>query len=155
MRVTKEARMLRMFYLLILLFGVVMVLLMHTIDRPTLDIFRVPTFIGEVSVYNGLPYLPVLRIYQLTMYTSLVALSIDVICLTKLRSKRMLQLSEISTIVGVSLLFLSVLFFSYNFLFFDQTFRSTTLIYIAVPALVMMVDLMNLRFDERLLKEDK
>lgn len=153
MKFTKELIWLRNFYFATFGIGVMLVVLMHSFDRPMLDIFRVPTFIGLTSEYNGLEYFATFRIYQISLVTSLVAVLIDGLCLTNYRSKFLIKVSEISTIVGLSVLILALFFFSYNFLLVNHTLRDTAAVYIAFSTFLIIVDLINFKVDERLLSK--
>lgn len=153
MKVTKEVTLLRNFYLGVFFVGVLLIILMHTFDRPELDIFRVPTFIGITSQFNGLDYFPTFKIYQISLITALFSVLVDALCLTNYRSKFLLKLSEISTVVGLAILLLAIFFFSYNFLIIDQTLRATALLYIAFSICLVAVDCLNIKVDERLLSK--
>lgn len=153
MKLSKELVWLRNFYFGAFAVGVLLVILMHTFDRPALDIFRIPTFIGVTSEFNGLSYFPTFKIYQISLVTSLLVVLIDGLCLTKYRSKLMLQLSEISTVVGLTILLLAVFFFSYNFILVNHSLRDTAALYIAFSTLLIIIDLMTFRADEKLLEQ--
>lgn len=154
MKLTKELVWLRNFYFGAFFVGVALVVLMHTFDRPMLDIFRVPTFIGLTSQFNGLEYFPTFKIYQISLVTSLVVVLIDALCLTRYRSKFLVKLSEISTIVGLVILLLAVFFFSYNFLLVSHNLKDTAALYLAFSTFLALVDLLNLQADERLLEKE-
>ena len=153
MKLTKELSLLRNFYFAAFIIGVLLVVLMHTFDRPMFDIFRVPTFIGIAAEFNGLDYFTTFKIYQISLVASLLAVLIDGLCLTSHRSKFLLKLSEISTVVGVAILLISLFFFSYNFLLISHTLRDTAAVYIAFSTFLIVLDLFNFQADERLLKK--
>lgn len=153
MKLSKELILLRNFYFGAFLVGVLLVTLMHTFERPTFDIFRVPTFIGITSSFNGLAYLPTFKIYQISLVSSLLVVLIDGLCLTRYRSKFLVQLSEVSTVVGLAILFLALLFFSYNFLLVSHDLKDTAAFYLAVSTFLIIIDLITFRADEKLLKK--
>lgn len=153
MKLSKELILLRNFYFGAFLVGVILVILMHTFERPTFDIFRVPTFIGITSSFNGLAYLPTFKIYQISLVSSLLVVLIDGLCLTRYRSKFLVQLSEVSTVVGLAILFLALLFFSYNFLLVSHDLKDTAAFYLAVSTFLIIIDLITFRADEKLLKK--
>lgn len=155
MKLSQEMRMLRYVYFSVFAVGVILVILMHTFDRPLLDVFRVPTFIGAASQFNGLAYLPTFKIYQISLITSLSVVLIDGLCLTSYRSRKLLQLSEISTVVGLAVLFLAVSFFSYNFLLVSHELKGTAAVYLAFSIFLIMIDLLNFEADEKLLGREK
>lgn len=154
MKLTKELALLRSVYFGAFLCGVLLVILMHTFDRPALDIFRVPTFIGTTSAFNGLAYFPTFKIYQVSLVTSLLVVLVDGLCLTSFRSKVLTMLSEITTIIGLTILLLAVFFFSYNFLLVNHSLRGTALVYIAFSIFLIVIDLLNFQADEKLLKKE-
>ncbi len=151
MSLTKEAKILRLFYFGAFAVGVTLVVLMHTFERPILDTFRVPTFINFASYFNGLPYLTTFKIYQITLITTLGSVLIDALCLTRFRSKRLLKVSEISTILGLVLLFMAIGYFSYNFLVAPDALRATSAIFIAFSTFLVVLDLLTFQADERVL----
>lgn len=151
MKLSKELLWLRRVYFGSFICGVLLVTLMHTFERPALDIFRVPTFINEASQFNGLAYFPTFKIYQVSLVTSLFVVLIDGLCLTNYRSNFLLMLSQISTIVGLTILILAVLFFSYNYLLVSHDLRGTALLYIAFSTFLIVTDLLTFQADERLL----
>jgi len=154
MKLSKEHVWLRNFYFGAFIIGVLLVTLMHTIERPALDIFRVPTFIGITSQFNGLDYFQTFKIYQISLVTALFAVLVDALCLTNYRSKFLLKVSEISTVVGLAVLLMAVFFFSYNFLLVDHNLRDTASVYIAFSTFLVFVDLLNIQFDEKLLAKE-
>ncbi len=155
MKLSKELVWLRNLYFGAFIVGVLLVILMHTFDRPALDIFRVPTFIGITSQFNGLDYFSTFKIYQISLVSALFAVLVDALCLTNYRSKFLLKLSEVSTVVGLAVLVLAIFFFSYNFLLVDHTLRDTASLYIAFSTFLVIVDLLNIQVDERLLSKGK
>lgn len=145
-------KILRWIYFAAFIVGVSLVVSMHTFSRPALDVLRVPTFIRDASYFNGLQYWPTFKIYQVTLVASLLAVLTDAICLTDYRSKIMLKLSQITSVVGATLLLLSILYFSYNFLILNNYLKSTAAIFIAFSTILMALDLVTFTAEEKLLE---
>jgi hypothetical protein len=150
LKVKTEIQILRTVYFVLFFVGVALVTLMHTYERPALDLFRVPSYIEAAAKINGLDYFSTFKIYQATLVFSLVSILVDALCLTRYKSKFLLKLSEVTTVAGAMLMMVALAFFTYNFLVVGQDLRPTTAIYVAFSLFLVVVDVSTFQLDEAL-----
>ena len=150
MNLKTEIKLLRNVYFAVFFAGALLVVLMHTLASPNLDVFRVPTFISQSVPFNHFNYPLTFHLYQFTVIFSLMSILVDGFCLTRYRSLFLIEVSKWTSVFGGILMLFAIAFFGYNFLIVDHTLRLTPIIYLAFSLFLVALDYLTFNVDELL-----
>ena len=154
MEKTTSIKTLRWVYLIIFLVLVGMIILLHAIPKPFLDIIRMPTFIRAAEASLGFPYAKSLLIYQITLLFFVFVILIDAVSLFLFSSNLMKKISAYSSVVGFTLMAVVSLYFLYSLMILGlaSSLIQTIVIYLVVSIFLMILDLYTFEVDEEQLK---
>lgn len=140
-------------YLIIFAIFVKLIVILHTIPKPFLDVLRMPTFIRAAEPFLGFPYDPSLRVYQITLLTYIAITLVDGVSLLFFSSRFMKKLSAYSSLAGFTLMAAVFMYFLYSFFVIglEWTLLATAAIYLGVSLALMMLDLITFIVDEELI----
>ncbi|MEX0616387.1 MAG: hypothetical protein WD231_01075 [Candidatus Woykebacteria bacterium] len=140
-------------YLVVFLSFVGMVILLHAIPKPFLDIIRMPTFIRAAEPYLGFSYTPSLHVYQATLLFFIFLVLVDSLSLFNLSSKIMKKASALSSFVGFILIGTVFFYFLYALATVGvaSSLTKTILIYLLLTSFLMSLDLFTFVIDEELI----
>jgi hypothetical protein len=153
MKKPKEVKILQWVYLLIFLISFGMIVLMHAIPKPFLDIIRMPTYIRAAEPFLKFPYDASLLIYQITLLFFVALTLVDSVSLFFFSSKTMKKVSALSSFVGFILIGVVFFYFLYSLALIglESWLAVTALIYLMVSIFLMVLDLYTFEVDEELL----
>lgn len=147
-------KILRLVYLGIFLVGFSMIVLLHVVPKPFLDIIRMPTYIRAAEPFLGFPYDRSLLTYQITLLSFIFISLIDSISLFMFSSDYMRKLSAYASFIGIILIGFVGIYFLYSLFIIglSSSLTSTILIYISISFLLFILDIFTFRLDEQLIR---
>ena len=145
--------MLQWVYLLIFIVIFGMVVLLHALPKPFLDIIRMPTFIRAAEPYLKFPYDASLLTYQITLLFFIALTLVDSLSLFLFSSKIMKKVSALSSFVGFIIIGVVFFYFLYSLALIglESVLAVTALIYLAISLSLLVLDLYTFEIDEELL----
>lgn len=146
-------KILRLVYFGIFLVGFGMIVLLHAVPKPFLDIIRMPTFIRAAEPYLGFPYDPSLLIYQITLLSFLAITAVDAVSLFFTSSLLMKKICALASFIGVVLMGVVSFYFLYSLLMIGiaSALTTTVFIYLAISFSLFIIDLFTFWVDEALI----
>lgn len=146
-------KILRWVYLGIFMIGFSMIVVLHVVPKPFLDIIRMPTYIRTAEPFLGFPYDRSLLTYQITLLSFIFISLIDSISLFMFSSDYMRKLSAYASLIGIVLIGFVGIYFLYSLFIIglSSSLTSTILIYISISFLLFILDIFTFRLDKQLI----
>lgn len=146
----KSVRILQWIYIATFFCIVSLVTLIHSTERPFLDILRLPTFFRGVEGDIGISYIASMTVYHFTFAYFLLIIAIDALSLTFFENRLLKYLSLASSIFGFFLLGFMIFYFIFSTLIIGITnpFAQTSLIFLCLSVIFFVLDIFIFIIDE-------